>query len=87
MKAPPPIEKRPDWLMSRNTWLQVYQTHPMALATHLAVVMGPIENEQDRAVHNFIMEQIGALCPNQSLMLRNVARAIIKTAVHTGGPD
>jgi hypothetical protein len=85
MKKPPP-PKFPDWLMTRNQWMEMYQNHPMALAEELLAVFKPLENDNDVAVHNFIAHKITKLCRNEPLMLRNVARAIIATASHSGDP-
>lgn len=79
--------EKPDWLMSRNDMLKKYQTFPGDLAEELDYIFGTAGGDKDVAVHNYISGKISRLCPDRNRLLKNVAQAIINTAIHEGAPD
>lgn len=72
-------------LISREQLIQMYAAYPGALEQEVAQAFARLENDEQRIGHNEAMRRISRLISTedgQRLMWKNVAQAIIETAMH-----
>ncbi len=80
-----------DPLIPREKLVEMYGAYPGALEAEVSQALAQLENDEQRIGHNEAMRRIARLIvteQGQRLMWKNVARAIIETAIHepTGVP-
>ncbi|NIQ97679.1 MAG: hypothetical protein GWN87_28525 [Desulfuromonadales bacterium] len=78
--------------MTRNELLSMYRQYPAALAEEVTQIFGTLEDETQRAEHNFCVRRIHRLtqfksAQAQKRLWRNIARVIIHTVANQGDQD
>jgi hypothetical protein len=71
-------------ITARPELIRMYASYPPALEEEVAQVFSTLANDEQRIVHNVAVSRIGRLFatePAQRLLWKNVANAILRTAV------